>query len=312
VSEPTKLDPDSIDDPPTHVGENRTSDAAAADDDEVGYRLADPVPAAIPPPSPVSTSPEPRSPESTSPVSPDPVSSIPEAPHPEPHERGEPIESTFQPATDAGRPEAAFADFPDEPPTVDEVWSRWAEWKEPLLWSGGGVAMATLIVFGGPWVAIAVFLLASAYGAYHVVISLEVPVRVTPEQAVREFYEAAGHRLPNFRRMYALLTSDGRATSAFSDFADFRAYWQAQVTRLSRSPVWLVPLEFRIEGFQCRYNGDKTLAAVGYTVRVSPRGKSESSDANAEFQLRNLAVKGPDGQWYLNDGTLPETDESAR
>jgi hypothetical protein len=129
---------------------------------------------------------------------------------------------------------------------------------------------------------------------------------VTPEQAVKEFYGAAAHRLPNFRRMYILLTTDGRQSDEFSDFAAFRAYWQAAVARLSRSRAWLVPLDFRVEGFRCRYNGEKTLASIRYILKVSPRGRPETDEPTAEFEMHNLAVKGPDGQWYLNDGTLPE------
>jgi hypothetical protein len=287
LSEPTKLDPELTDNEAARLPESRTTDAAVVPGDEVGYRLAEPEAAPIPAP---------------------PLSPPSELPPSAPHAAVSPTESTFQPATEEGKSEGVVAEFPDEPPVVDEVWSRWAEWKEPLLWSGGGIALATLIVFGGPWVAIALFVVASAYGAYYVVISLAVPVRVTPEQAAREFYEAAGHRLPNFRRMFVLLTSDGRVSDDFTDYASFRSYWQMQIARLSRSPAWLVPLEFRVEGCRCRYNGEKTLAAVDYTLRVSPRGAPASSEPAAEFQMRILAVKGPDCQWYLNDGTLPETD----
>jgi len=214
-------------------------------------------------------------------------------------------ESTFEPASAAESPRAV-EDFPNEPPAVDAVWSRTAEWKEPLLWSAAGITFSILIVIGGDWVAAAVFIVALLYGAYYIIISLEVPVRVTPEQSAKEFYGAAGHRMPNYRRMYTLLTADGRQSDDFSDFADFRAYWQAAIARMSRSATWLVPLDFRIEGFRCRYNGDKTLARVRYILKVSPRGRPESDEPAAEFEIHNLAVKGPDGQWYLNDGTLPE------
>ena len=235
-----------------------------------------------------------------------PIPSLDISPPPAAQEPVSPTETTFQPATQEAKPEGIVEQFPDESPAVDAVWSRWAEWQEPLLWSAAGIALAVLIVLGGSWVAMLVFVLASAYGAYHIIISLAVPVRVTPEQAVREFYEAAGHRLPNFRRMYILLTTDGRQSDEFTNFADFRAYWQAQVTRLSRSPAWLVPLEFHVEGFRCRYNGEKTLGSVRYILKVSPRGRPETDEPTAEFAMHNLVVKGPDGQWYLNDGTLPE------
>jgi hypothetical protein len=214
-------------------------------------------------------------------------------------------ETTFQASTEEGvRP--VPEKFPDPPPEVSRVWSRWAEWQEPLIWSSAGVALAILIVYAGGYVAILMFLLAISYGAYCVVTSLEIPVRVTPEQAIQEYYAAANHRLPNFRRMYALLTDDAKRCAAYSYFAQFRAYWMQQIARFSRSPTWLVPLEFRVEGFKCRYNQDKTLAAVRYVVRVAPRSQSESAQPSAEFDVRNLAVKGPDGQWYVNDGTLPE------
>jgi hypothetical protein len=189
---------------------------------------------------------------------------------------------------------------------VSHVWSRWVEWKQPIVWASVGVALATLIVFVPAYVATLMFLAAMGYGAYCVVISLEVPVRVTPEQAIQEFFAAAGHRLPNFRRMYVLLTDNGKTSSAYSDLAQFRAYWTDQIAQFSRSPAWLVPLEFRIEGFSHRYNADKTMATVRYVVKIAPRGQAESVSATAEFDVRNLVVKGPDGQWYVNDGSLPE------
>ena len=258
--------------------------AQPTEDDEEGvsYRLADPEPAKLPVPEP----------------------SLPEPPLP--GVETEKPESTFRAANEANDKELHEEDFPDEPPEVTEVWSRWAEWKQPVIWMGGGLAVATLIMFGGPWVATLVFLAGLSFGAYYIVISLEVPVRVTPEQAVREFYAAAAHRLPHLHRMYALLTSDGKHTEEFADFADFRAYWKAEIARLSSSPPWLVPLEFRIEGFEHRYNGEKSLALVRYILNVSPRGRPESNQPIAQFEMHNLVVKGPDGQWYLNDGTLPE------
>ena len=249
------------------------SDPESKSDVEPEYRLADPepspTPSAAPPPSP------------------------------------EAIESTFEATADESD-QPLTDEFPAELPDVSEVWSRWAEWRVPLLWSGAGIGLATLIYVGRDYVALLMFLMAMAYGAYCIIISLEVPVRVTPEQAVKEFYGAACHRLPNFRRMFSLLTRDGRQCDAFSGFADFRAYWAAQIARLSRSPAWLIPLEFRIEGFKYRHNAEKSMAVVRYILKVSPRGRPESEEPTARMELHNLVVKGPDGQWYLNDGTLPE------
>lgn len=285
MSEPPKLDqdlntPSSGTASPGRCADPDPASPATSSGDEAGYGLAESEPVSGPP-STASTAPPAQ-------------------------ETAGPDESTFQPATDEAKPERVVEDFPDKPPAVDEVWSRWREWKAPMLWSAAGIGLSVLIMVGGVWVALSTFLLALAYGSYYIVISLEVPVRVTPEQAVREFYGAACHRMPNFRRMYTLLTADGRQSDEFTGFADFRAYWRAEVARLSRSPAWLVPLAFRIDGFRCRYNGEKNLAAIRYTLKVSTRGTPESDEPTAEFQMHNLAVKGPDGQWYLNDGTLPE------
>jgi hypothetical protein len=235
---------------------------------------------------------------------PEPPAASPDTPD-IPQQETDGAESTFLASTDEGErpvPEK----FPDPPPQVSHVWSRWVEWKEPIIGASMGVAIATLIVFAGGYVATLTFLVALAYGAYCIITSLEIPVRVTPEQAIQEFFAAAGHRLPNFRRMYGLLTDDGRRSTAYSDCAQFRAYWRERIGRFSGSPVWLVPLEFRVEGFRYRYNADKTMATVRCVVKIGPRGRPESAKPAAEFEVRTLVVKGPDGQWYVNDGTLPE------
>lgn len=275
----------SIDGSVVSGGTSSVSNAARsnASEEQAGYDLADPDPAPPPP--------------KAAPV---------EEPIPLPVAEPEPeVEaSTFQASSDepAGqRP----VEFPDERPEVREIWSRWVDWKEPLIWSSAAVVLATLIVFAHEYVAIALFLAGIAYGAYCVVISLEVPVRVTPEQAIDEFFAAACHRMPNYRRMYGLLTADGRRCDSFSNFAEFRSYWTSTIGRWANSPIWLVPLEFQLEGFKHRYNPDKSMATVSYTVKVIPRGRAESAKPLVEFPASNLVVKGTDGQWYVNDGTVP-------
>lgn len=211
--------------------------------------------------------------------------------------------TTFQRSEEtASRP--AGPTFPDSLPRVTDVWARWVDWKDPLLWTSAGVGLATLIVFAGPYVAIASFVAGITYGSYRLVTSLEVPVRVTPEQAIEEFYSAFSHRLPNFHRMYGLLTDDAKRCESFRSFAEFCSYWKGQIGEISRSPVWLVPLEFHIEGFNCRYDEQKTMAVVRYLVKITPRGRAEFVKPFAELEVKKLLVKGRDGQWYLHDGTL--------
>jgi hypothetical protein len=219
-------------------------------------------------------------------------------------------ETTFQ-ATSEPDTQPAAPDFPEDPPEVRDVWTRWVDWKEPVILGGGGIVLASLIFFWGSYVAMVIFLAAGLYAAYYFVISMEVPVRVTPEQAIQEFFAAASHRLPNFRRMYGVLTSDGKRCDAFADYGQFRSYWRETLSQLNSSPSWLVPLEFRIEGFKCRYNEDKSMARLRYALRIGPRGRLESARPLAEFDVRNLVVKASDGQWYVNDGTLPEPAEAS-
>lgn len=217
-----------------------------------------------------------------------------------------PSDSTFEPASRATDPGLKMDEFPADPPTVKQVWTRWTEWREPLLWTGAAVGLVLLIHFGGAYVTGLILFAGMAFGAYHFVITLEVPVRVTPEQAAKEYFAALGHRLPNFGRMYALLTDGAKRTDDFTGVADFRAYWNAQLARLNKFPAWLTPLEFRVESFQCRYNPEKTLALVQYKLIVAMRSTpGDNREPLAELDARNLAVKGPDGQWYLNDGRLP-------
>ena len=46
--------------------------------------------------------------------------------------------------------------------------------------------------------------------SYPILITLERPVRMTPEQALRDYYGALSHQSPHFRRMWLLLGKDGQ------------------------------------------------------------------------------------------------------
>jgi hypothetical protein len=264
------------------VGENGRP-ANEPSDNDAAYRLAEP---------------EPPHTQPNQPTAPAVESAIPEPK----------IETTFQPSAEAPE-QAATEPFPDPAPEVRDVWTRWSDWKWPLIWTAAGVGLATLIVFGREYVAVLSFVAALTYGSYRVITSLEVPVRVTPQQAIEEFFAAAGHRLPNFDRMYALLTADGKQCDEFRNPPEFRAYWSERIAKLTPSPIWIVPLEFHVEGFTCHYNQDKSMATVRYTIRVAPRTSQASVRSVAELTASNLVVKGPDGQWYVNDGRLPDLPE---
>ena len=85
---------------------------------------------------------------------------------------------------------------------------QWAAWVTfiVLLVSFGlgtehlGILLLTLLLGG----MVAVVL------SYPILITLERPVRITPEQALRDYYGSLSHHLPHFRRMWLLLsTADG-------------------------------------------------------------------------------------------------------
>ena len=118
----------------------------------------------------------------------------------------------------------------DDPDSVEQVWSRgrngdgtWRSWRPSLVITG--LVFAWLISAGSYMLALvsvlaggAVFILCS----YPILISLERPVRITPEQAVKDFYGSLSHHVPHFRRMWLLLSTGGRNSGHFSTFPEFK------------------------------------------------------------------------------------------
>jgi hypothetical protein len=136
---------------------------------------------------------------------------------------------------------------------------------------------------------------------YRFALILPHPVRVTPEQAVREFLDSLGHLMPNFRRMYLLLTSD--AQQAFGSFGAFRAYWQWRRCQVMASDWVVKAVRYEIANFQTEYNAERTLADVTFTLTLFVPGQPDKA---IRRPVTWTLVKGQrDGSWYLNDGMLP-------
>ena len=70
--------------------------------------------------------------------------------------------------------------------------------------------------------------------SYPILITLERPVRITPEQALRDYYGALSHHLPHFRRMWLLLEHGGRISTAYGSFEGFKAYWKDRLANMRR------------------------------------------------------------------------------
>ena len=203
--------------------------------------------------------------------------------------------------------------LPETTATVDEVWTRWDEWGTSLilmgltiLASGGLIAFALAL----NWFGIAFFLL-MASGAlllvlmYPIAITLERPVRITPEQAVRDYYAALSHHFPHYRRMWLLLSSAGKTSGSFGSLEGFQRHWEGWIVTLKGNRAGkFTPLKFQVEDFRAEKSAGKTTLPAKFTVNVFIRGE-QSSGAVGSYRVDTGLVKGPDKMWYLNDGTLP-------
>ncbi len=203
------------------------------------------------------------------------------------------------------------SEFESEVSEVDPVWTRWAEWG-PDLTRIGAVGLGTLflawLLSGNLMTAFLVFLLGLAVMvvlSYPILVTLERPVRITPEQAVTDFFAAASHHLPHFRRMWLLLSVQGRDSGRFQSFEQFRDQWQSRISgwRQSKGVGKYAPLKFEVEGFRADKSTGKETSKADYTVLVYLRDREVDGPIET-FKMVHGLVKGPDKMWYLNRGTL--------
>jgi hypothetical protein len=209
------------------------------------------------------------------------------------------------------RPETAERLDDDEPASVDEVWSRGAEWAPALTRLGIVGAAVLFLVYltsSNPGLAFMILLVggfACVLLSYPIVITLERPVRMTPEQALKDYYGALSHHFPHYKRMWLLLSSEGRDCRHFNSFTGFTTYWKEQLTALkSGQSSQFTPLDFEVEEFKSEKSAGKPKADARCTIAAYVRGK-KSDGPKKSFHLETELVKGPDGMWYLNDGALP-------
>ena len=196
-------------------------------------------PGSTPKPSPAPASPAPGEgtydleggePEEAPVVPPVPPPAAPARPRPKPGAEAEPRER--KPSAPEGR--------------VEQVWTRGAEWGSTIAL----LAIVGLIVLGLTYLTFSVenlvlpLLILLVGGAvwillsYPIVITLERPVRMTPEQALKDYYGALSHHFPHYRRMWLLLSETGRTSSSYGSFDGFKSYWKSRLAELrgGRSP----------------------------------------------------------------------------
>ena len=150
---------------------------------------------------------------------------------------------------------------PEPSATVEQVWGRAGP-------SGGDARLLVVSALLGV-IGVSVFLAlerdvpagvprhdrcrcpSSSLVAYPILITLERPVRITPEQAVNDYYSALSHHAPHYRRMWLLLSDAGRVSGSYASFEGFRAYWKRRLAELRAGKAGgFTPLKFQIEDFR--------------------------------------------------------------
>jgi len=204
-------------------------------------------------------------------------------------------------------------------PAVEQVWSRGSEWGSTFVvlacWIAAilGIACFTL---GADLLGItALILLLGGLGAvvlsYPILITLERPVRITPEQAARDYFGALSHHFPHYRRMWLLLSARGRTSPQFASYEGFKAYWIAQLGQLHEGHAGrFSPLVFQVEEFHAEKSAGKTEIDARFRLRVLVRGRRGEGPIWSLLLVRSF-VRGPDGMWYLNEATLAERTPAA-
>ncbi len=196
---------------------------------------------------------------------------------------------------------------------VEQVWSRGAEWGSTiglLAIALIGYVLILYILVSSELYSLAFLALLAGGGAlvilsYPILITLERPVRITPEQAVADYFAALSHHAPHYRRMWLLLSREGRISPSFGSFEGFQAYWRGRIASLkSGRASSFTPLKFQVSDFRSEKSAGKTEIEAAFTVSISVRGRSQDGPVE-EFRVTTTLVKGPDRMWYLDKGTLP-------
>jgi hypothetical protein len=215
-----------------------------------------------------------------------------------------------RPKSEAAARRAAMPSL-DADATVDQVWSRSAEWgPSVVLLALVGVFVILLVYVTSSDLSLAfVLLLLGSAGmlvlSYPIVITLERPVRITPEQAVNDFYGALSHHMPHYRRMWLLLSSAGRVSTSYASFEGFKAYWKKRLKQLrGERASKFTPLVFKVDEFKSEKSAGQSALDAKFTVRVFLRGHQDEGPIDT-IRVDSTFVRGPDKMWYLNRGTLP-------
>ncbi len=227
-------------------------------------------------------------------------------------------ESIFTPADSAPtrkrsggrrkRKKQPLPEMSDEMPEVDPLYSRTNENRITLILFIGVFLVGWLnwtwdLVYIR-WFPTIFWLTGFSYVSYRFVITIEPPVRTTPEQGMREFLEAFCHRFPNYRRMYDFLTGDEQSSSKWGvePRKGFKRYWLDQKREILGEGYPCRAVAYRMERVHTEYNKQRNFARIECRLTLFPRGPAEKGQARP---VEMTLAKGTDNCWYLNEGKLP-------
>ena len=141
--------------------------------------------------------------------------------------------------------------------------------------------------------------------SYPILITLERPVRMTPEQAVKDFYGGLVAPPAPLPSDVAAAGPDGRTSSSYGSFEGFKAYWTDKLKTIKGDRAGtLTPLVFEVENFRGDKSSGKSRVEVKFTLKISIRGQRQAGPI-ASIPGEVSLVRGPDKMWYLESGTLP-------
>jgi len=199
-------------------------------------------------------------------------------------------------------------------PAVEQVWTRTSEWGPTFVvlfcWAAALLGVLYLTLSAESFELSAMILLAGLLCgvilSYPILITLERPVRITPEQAARDYFGALSHHFPHHRRMWLLLSARGRVSPHFASYEGFRNYWKSRLAQLREGHSGPIsPLVFVVEDFRSEKSAGRTEIDATFKVKVFVRGR-RSDGPIWSLPVERTFARGPDGMWYLDDGTLAE------
>lgn len=212
----------------------------------------------------------------------------------------------FDPDDPATLRRAELADSDD----VSQIWSRWAEWGSSILWIMlvffvGAYGGFGLLQAGSPLIGAVLFGVASLLSlilTYPLIITLERPVRMAPEQTLRDFYGALSHMRPHYKRMWLLLSDPGKTSIPPGDRPSkrlFKSAWHRFRSEVHHR-TGASPNRFAVKDFSAEPGKGRSRVECKFNLVVS-RGHRVLETHSMTVTL----VRGRDRMWYLDHAAPP-------